>query len=109
MTDNYGIFSPLEIHTLLFGYALARPRIQLGEHLTASVAREAALKHLEKEGLIDENWRTTERGDKLVHMLCTTPAPVAIWSDPRSMESRTGIAPTPIQIVTLQEGQANEA
>lgn len=80
--------SPLEVEMILHYYAASEPYPN-----EDCPAQQEAIARFEKHDLItkdDESglYKTTERGEKYVDMLCSTPWPVVRYVDPRKEENQ---------------------
>jgi hypothetical protein len=86
--------TPNDINILLHFYTTPEPL----PRADAPAVKEAVLSFVQREILVWEvesanegtgRYRVTQKGEKLVRMLCDTPDPVQEWLDPRGMATQT--------------------
>lgn len=77
--------TPNDIEILLHYYTTPEPH----ERVSAPAVIKA-IKNFRQRGILEDSdnpsgLRVSEKGEKLVEMLCETPDPINVWIDPRSM------------------------
>ena len=74
--------APITIEFMLVCYFSAEPAQYFEDMRWNSIAGNETREFLLREGLVDENYKATERGEAWVKYICATPLPEQCWRLP---------------------------
>lgn len=82
--------TPNDINILLHFYTTPEPlprknAIAVQEAVLSFIQRGILVWEVESANEAPGQYRVTQKGEKLVRMLCDTPDPVQVWLDPREV------------------------
>jgi hypothetical protein len=87
--------APIDIDFMIACYCSAEPWQNLGMRRWDSSAGKETRDWLQHEGLVDANYRPTDRGKAWVHFICATPLPRMKWTMPDRDEIADSAKPLP--------------
>jgi len=77
------VLSPADVRLLMHIYAIPKPPENPVHDTLDEWVAEGIIEHDPSRGGV---FRCTEKGNKWVDMICSTPKPVSVWCDPREKQ-----------------------